>query len=108
MIFYTSTIRYRGDDKLDISRKSSTEGEIFAPSWQMINGIKNNIISEKEYVRLYKQLMRESYKKNNKWKDFLNRDKLVLCCYCTPLTFCHRYILADIFMKLGCEYKGEK
>ena len=107
LIFYTSTIRYSGDDKLDISAKSSTIGRIFAPTWEMINNVKNNKISEKEYVKLYIDMMKHSYESNNKWEEFLTKDKLVLCCYCPPLTFCHRYILTDIFIKLGCEYKGE-
>ena len=108
MTFNTSTIRYSGENRLDVSVKSSNEGRIFAPTWDMVNDVRIGKISEKEYVDLYKQMMRDSYITfKDKWTEFLNKEHLVLCCYCTPLTFCHRYILSDIFMKLGAEYKGE-
>jgi len=110
LIFYTSTIRYSGDNRLDISIKSSNfnTGRIFAPTWDLVNLVKENKITEKEYVLQYKKLMKDSYELNkDKWIEFLNKEQLVLCCYCPPLTFCHRYILTDLLLKFGATYKGE-
>ena len=52
--------------------------------------------------------MRLSYKNNRtEWDDFMKRDSVVLVCFCKTGTFCHRYLLANIFVKLGAEYLGD-
>lgn len=74
----------------------------------MILGFKNMRLSEEKYTKLYYELMRKSYKDNKKeWKELLERKSVILCCYCHPDNFCHRYLLAKILEKMGAIYKGE-
>ena len=44
---YTSNIRYKGDDRLDITVKSGVQA--FAPQWGMVFSIKKGKITEKQY-----------------------------------------------------------
>lgn len=65
-------------------------------------------LTEKQYTQMYYDLMRKSYKNYRKeWDELLNREKIVLCCYCASGTFCHRLLLAQILTKLGASYEGE-
>ena len=104
---YTSTVYgYSGADKLDISVKSGTE--LFAPTWDMVIGLKEGRITEKEYIHKYVELMRQSYINNkSKWDSHLSKQRIVLCCYCKPGEYCHRITLAKILANLGAEYLGE-
>jgi uncharacterized protein YeaO (DUF488 family) len=103
---YTSRINYKGDGRLDITVKSGSK--LFAPTWGMVWGIKNKTMTEEEYTKRYINLMRNSYTDHyDEWQELLNKEKVVLCCYCKKGDFCHRYILADILVKLGAEYCGE-
>ena len=104
---YTSQYKYRGKNRLDITVK--TGKKIFAPTWDMVMGIKHGTMSYEEYTRKYYQLMRKSYKENkNEWNELLNKDEVVLVCFCKPNDFCHRYLLAYILAKLGAVCRGEK
>ena len=103
---YTSRISYRGKDRWDITVQ--TGSKIFAPSWDLVMGIKKGQITEKQYTDAYLLMMKESYKKNRKeWDDLLAKDRIVLVCYCPAGAFCHRYLLANILVKLGATYEGE-
>lgn len=65
-------------------------------------------MTEEKYTKEYYKLMRKSYKENrNKWDKLLNQNEVVLVCFCKAGDFCHRYLLAEILVKLGCVYKGE-
>lgn len=108
----TSTIRYAGPGRLDISRKSGDA--VFAPTWDMVNGYKACLINTQEYTTEYYELMRQSYKNNFKrWMEVLSMNSVTLCCYCPPTEFCHRHLLVDILTKVASrhgvkvEYKGE-
>lgn len=103
---YTSSYQYKGPDRLDITVKTGDRD--FAPSWEMVRQYKSGCLSQKEYIKQYYQRMRRSFRKNrSKWDDLLDRQKVVLVCFCPPGEFCHRLILAEILEKLGAEYKGE-
>ena len=103
---YTSRIKYSGENKLDIT--IGTGDKVFAPSWEIVIGHKRGKITDKQYTNAYIKLMRISYKRHKKrWNEILNKDKIVFCCYCSSDKFCHRYILANIFTKLGAKYCGE-
>jgi uncharacterized protein YeaO (DUF488 family) len=103
---YTSQYGYKGEDRLDITVKTS-DG-IFAPTWDMVIKYKNGILSDEEYTKMYINLLRKSYKKNKKkWEEILNRERITFVCFCGQGKFCHRLILADVFTKLGAIYKGE-
>ena len=90
---------------MNITVKANT---IFSPTWDIVLAIKNNKITEGEYTKLYTNIMRKSYKNNfSQWQKILNLDRILFCCFCHKDNFCHRKVLADIFTKLGAEYKGE-
>lgn len=121
---------FKGEGKLDITIGSAKEGKIFAPTWEMVMEHKEamkkaeSLIdpeektkakrkANREYTYAYRDMMRKSYKKHKKtWEDILRgiipgldgeHGRVVLCCYCRPEQFCHRKILAQMFVKLGEE-----
>jgi uncharacterized protein YeaO (DUF488 family) len=97
---YTSRISYSGQGKLDISVKSGDK--VFAPTWDMVMGYKNGKLTVKQYTDMYYDLMRKSWRENReRWMQILNADTVVLCCYCAAGEFCHRHLLADMFVKSG-------
>ena len=103
---YTSNLWSKSKHKLDITVKSGDK--VFAPTWKMVMDYKNGKIDEEEYTLQYYELMRESYRKNRyRWNELLNQESVTLCCFCTQGTFCHRYLLADILVKLGAKYISE-
>ena len=105
MIVCTSTIRYFGPDRLDITVKSGVKS--FAPTWDMVMKHKRGEISDTQYTDRYLRMMRTSYldNKNGDWSAILNRRRVVLCCYCAPGNFCHRHLLKDILRDL-CRVKN--
>jgi uncharacterized protein YeaO (DUF488 family) len=105
---YTSQVQkpYNYEDELDITVK--TGSKIFCPTWDMVKDYKNGHLTKEAYTKRYYQMMRESYTSNKyQWQYLLDQAKIILCCYCKPNDFCHRYLLADILVKLGAKYKGE-
>lgn len=123
---YTSTIKYNGEDKLDITVKSSQGiGRLYRPTWKMVcghkafNGDKRFIdsyekVSDEEYKRQYFQLLGFSRIINQ--KDFLSifEKDYVLCCYCGAGKFCHRLLLVKEYLpqlaeeiKIQMTYGGE-
>lgn len=103
---YTSNIRYKGENRLDVTVKSGDSN--FAPNWNMVMGYKRGDLTEDEYTQIYYQKMRKSYKENRKrWDEILKMDRVVFVCYCRSGDFCHRLLLAEIFEKLGAEQCGE-
>ena len=100
MKIHTSTIRYAGQDRLDITVKSGDRA--FAPTWEMVMGYKNGSISATEYRKLYIALMRVSYVEHKqRWLEVLGMDNVTFCCYCRAGDFCHRAILAELFAAVG-------
>lgn len=80
----------------------------FAPTWDIVMGIKNNSITEEEYTKRYCDLMRKSYNKySDTWQELINSDLFAISCFCNENDFCHRFLLAKILEKCGCEYLGE-
>lgn len=103
---FTSQYGYKGSDRLDITVKTS-DG-LFAPTWDIVMGYKNGILSEREYTNIYLKILKRSYKRNkDKWEEILNRDRVTFVCFCGHGQFCHRLILAKVFEKLGATYRGE-
>jgi uncharacterized protein YeaO (DUF488 family) len=123
---YTAQIKYtnlyeikQNKDTLDVTIKSGKDikslkapdeiaGKVFAPSWGMVMGHKNLRLTDEQYTQMYYKLMRQNYKNNREeWEKLLAREKVVLLCYCYSGAFCHRYLLKDMLVKAGAEYKGE-
>ena len=105
-IVYTAQMRYGGADKMDITIKGDSP---FGPTWTMVRGVKDYSMTEKEYTELYYELMRTLYtEKKHLFEEVCSKETVTFCCYCRPGSFCHRYMLADMFVKLGCTYGGER
>ena len=93
---------------LDVTIKSATgNAQTFAPTWNMVMASKNGSLPWLDYIDQYTDLMRQRYKQHpDHFINFLLKSKtLVLCCYCPDTSqttrHCHRYILADIFLKVA-------
>lgn len=80
----------------------------FAPSWDLVRGVKEGSITWEEYQAAYLDQLRHSYINNRSlWEEMIANDIFAIGCYCRPITHCHRFILADVLQKLGGEYLGE-
>jgi hypothetical protein len=68
--FYTAQYRYKGEDRLDITVKGKHSlGRIFAPTWDMVMGLKEGRIDWLTYCGQYSELMLKSYGENRgKWE----------------------------------------
>ncbi len=117
-IIHTARVSYRGDDRLDVTRKSGREGLALAPSWELLRPVLvARTRSAREYAEAWERYvvgftveMRTSYRANRAaWDALLAREVVTLCCYCTDPERCHRTLLArDILSKLGATYGGER
>lgn len=104
MTLYTAQYRYQGQDRIDITIKGShIVGKAFAPTWEMVVGIKKLVISDDDYTKAYYDLL------TDRWaNDLLDirsvTEKLVtlfgpvgrditLVCFCPAGAFCHRHLL---------------
>lgn len=126
---------YRGDDALDVTRRSATGDALaFAPSWSILRpaladmkrgreqvGLARNPADDLEgrwlqsaawgrYWRAYVAEMAASYRgQRAAWDAILARPSVVLLCYCADASHCHRSILArEILPKLGATFAGER
>ncbi len=108
---YTAQYSYRGADRIDTTVKSSDL--LFAPSWDIVMGVKNQTITTQQYTDVYYQMMRKSYvERRSEWEAILNLDQVTLVCFCAYFkngqrVFCHRHLLADMLVKCGANYAGE-
>ncbi len=121
-------ISSKAADRLDITRKSGTEGLPFAPSWDILSpalaarkradGLRfgsDAVLADKietdawaKYVPAYLAEMRESYKRSRwVWDAVLARESVTLVCYCTNGRRCHRYLLGGVLGRLGARVLGE-
>jgi len=107
MKVWTGRVGYAGSDGLDVTVKSGNKA--FAPTWDMVMGHKRGQMSDSEYVERYYTLMRRSYREQRQtWDWLLSQDEVTLLCYCAKGKFCHRTLLAEILVKLGAQYMGER
>jgi len=104
---YTGCIKNYTPYNFDVTRKSGHL--VFAPTWEIINDYKDGYITKEDYTRQYIAMLIESYENyREEWEELLQRDLVVLVCYCKHhISFCHRYILAKFLKVLGAEYLGE-
>lgn len=107
MIVCTSTLDYDGHDALDITVKSAweDEGKLFAPTWEMVQGVKAGTLSWDEFVSAYQALLVARVGQLDLWHALLEREQIVLCCYCKPGTNCHRH-LAKRYLEIMCLTHG--
>lgn len=105
---FTSQYRYSGPDRLDITVKGNDPiGRVFAPTWNMVNGLKSGTLSVAEYTNKYQKILNASIMSNLRvWDDILHRERIVLVCFCPPNHFCHRHLLSTALGMLGAEIGG--
>ena len=109
--YYTAQYRYSGADRVDITVKGQHPiGKIFAPTWNMVMGLKNSDIGWMEYCIEYADMMAKScHDKPVEWMSILKSNgPLTFVCFCKELQECHRWLLAGILQKMGAEYLGER
>jgi hypothetical protein len=131
----TARISYRGGWRLDVTRKSGTEGLFLAPSWTILRpalearkradalleetmGLDATARAAADdwistswavYTLAYLAEMRASLKANlPQWRALFVRHRVVLVCYCTDAERCHRQILRTrVLPALGAVDGGE-
>jgi len=99
----TGRVSYDGADGLDITVKSGIGiGKVFAPTWDMVMGVKQGRITEAEYTEQFLNLLRERYRQNEAaFAEVLKRERVVLLCYCRARAFCHRHLVVDVLEKVA-------
>lgn len=107
---WTARISTRDSDAFNITRKTGCP--TFAPSWPLVRTALTNGLSAEElwqsYARSYLREMSISYHENRpEWEALLARPRVVLTCYCTDPSRCHRTLLGRILERLGASFKGE-
>lgn len=96
---YTSHYRYGGPDRTDITAKGQdVDGKAFAPTRDMVMGINNGTMSEKEYLdRYWDQLNNRIPTKS--WDWLLSAPERTFVCFCNEPNFCHRNILSHYILQ---------
>lgn len=107
---YTSNIRCNDPDKLDITVKSGQR--YFAPTWEMVMGVKRGTMTHEEYDKRYEAMLDQNKEYHPKpLHALLARKRVVFVCYCpSNNVHCHRRFLAKWLVANfpgQCEYKGE-
>lgn len=116
MDIWTAQYRYKGVGRLDVTVKGRDPlGRVFAPTWDLVMGVKNGTLTEEEYSQSYKGHINHIFSikpRHVAVQQIIDKHAeigtLVLVCFCRPYSFCHRYLLADILVGQGWgTYKGE-
>lgn len=115
MDLYTAVYRYPGLDRFDITVKGNDHlGRIFAPTWDMVRGVKNGTLTKEDYARRYMGKVTEvmaNPSNINILTEIRNRfpNSITLVCFCKRGDFCHRYLLALLLQGYEWgQYKGER
>jgi uncharacterized protein YeaO (DUF488 family) len=92
----------QGIELIDTTVKSGSP--IFAPTWEIVMGVKSGEISEARYTEVYHQLMRRSFVEHkDEWLALLSKEKIAIACYCKAGAFCHRHLLVE-YLIAACRY----
>jgi uncharacterized protein YeaO (DUF488 family) len=114
---WTGTVRHRGPDRLDVSRKTGDSlGICFAPSVKLLRryhpkwgGVGVSCETWPAYAKEYTDEMRQSWRLNRwAWDKVMDMSEVTLCCYCKDASLCHRSLLAGMFWRLGACVGGER
>jgi hypothetical protein len=118
-MLYTAQYRYSGQDRIDITVKGNhVVGKLYAPTWDMVMGLKNGKISEAEYTSTYYKMLCDRWDNKDYRETTLRlvdmvtgsqpRD-LTFVCFCPTGNFCHRYLLVKWFQhNWNILYGGER
>ena len=96
-------------DFMDITIKSSKGlGTFFAPTWDIVKGVKSGRLSNDKYTKIYYELIKERITNNKHILDeILSLKSVTLGCYCRKGDFCHRHLVVEILTYYGAKYIGE-
>jgi len=90
---WTAQYRYSGPDRVDITVKAQhPTWKRFAPTWDMVMGHKNGVLSDAQYTNLYLNILHSL--PHDGWNPLLSMKEATLVCFCPATAFCHRHILA--------------
>lgn len=122
MTLRTAHFSYSGPDRADITfgrRSGDNFWSNFAPTWAMVQSIKNTRNApekekkkaEEKYKSDYAKLIASRISKNpdiiaTVFERF-REVGITLVCFCGKDEFCHRKLLASIFESWGLKYEGE-
>lgn len=103
MHIYTGPMRLvRLTRSLDITVKSGDQ--VFAPSWDIVMGLKRNEISWEDYKHKYQLMMKHSQQINReRWLEIIQQEDVLLVCYCPKPDQCHRSLLAEMLVTFAEE-----
>lgn len=83
-----------------------TGTSLFAPTWDMVAGIKSGTLSHESYVNQYRALIKARFSSNKEWfSELLTEENIAIACTCASGEFCHRYLVIDALRAL-CKSKG--
>lgn len=72
----------------------------FAPSWDIVMGVKSESITPEEYTEVYLALLETSWENEPEvWNSLLEYEAIAFSCYCPKGTFCHRHLLAEFYQQ---------
>ena len=92
-------LKAQGIPYIDTTVKTGVKA--FAPSWDMVLGVKDGSLSPADYTRRYHDMMELSFiAYPDEWQELLAHDEVTLLCYCRVGEFCHRHLLAGIVKDL--------
>lgn len=91
---YTAQYRYSGPDRVDITVKGQhPTWRHFAPTWDMVMGVKKGSITEDEYIRRYLIILDAIPQQI--WGILLQMETITFVCFCKEHNFCHRNIVTN-------------
>jgi uncharacterized protein YeaO (DUF488 family) len=120
LVVHTARVSYGGPDRLDVTRRGRDPlGLAVAPSLRILVPAlaKRKAGTETaedwaRYAREYREEMRASYRAHRAaWGELLAREGAVLVCYCNVTAarpWCHRFVLAELLVKCGATYAGDR
>ncbi len=108
MKFWTAQYRYPGPNRLDITVKGQDPvGSYWAPTWDMVMDHKKTGDDQAYIKKYHDKIMYMINQQPSCWEDLLNKDQVVLVCFCPAGAFCHRNLLTYYLKNHGAEYMGE-
>lgn len=123
-MIYTAQYRYSGQDRIDITVKGNhIVGKLYAPTWDMIMGLKNGKIIEDQYTQMYYKMLCDRWENKDYRETTLSLVDMVttgsqsvghprgitFVCFCPAENFCHRYLLVKWFQhNWNVPYGGER
>ena len=106
-IIATARINTKDPDALNTTIKSAStpEGKALAPTWQMVMDSKQGRITWEQYTEQYHALLRKRYAQDKTpFLSILKRNRVVLTCYCTDSTHCHRHLAMIVLQKIAVHH----